>query len=366
MFPVIDVAGSPYTRGHAYGRAASDRVSACIAAYATAYREAAGWDWATATETAVRYLPAIKEYAPDAIEELHGIADGAGVERVDVLAINIRTEVLNAARMTSVEAAPPAECTAFANVSTDGRVVVGQNWDWSPFALDTVVVLRAEPDSGPAYVTVVEAGLLAKFGTNSAGVGVLTNALTCTEDLGEPGVPYHVLLHTLHQSTSTQEGLDWISAAFRASSANYLLADRAGHLADVEARPGDSDQLHHLVPDAAGCLLHTNHFVASDFAAGDYASMIDSTSHDRLAQIGRSLQAETTTTDDSSVARFVAALTDHGNDPNSVCRHVDPTLPASEQSVTAAATIIDLTAGTMLVSEGPPCSPGFESIATPW
>ena len=54
------------------------------------------------------------------------------------------------------------------------------------------MVLEAEQDEGPRFVTVVEAGLLAKFGLNSAGVGILTNALVCDGDTGEPGVPYHV------------------------------------------------------------------------------------------------------------------------------------------------------------------------------
>lgn len=364
MYPVIDVAGSPYARGHAYGRAAADRIAGSIASYAQVYREEAGWDWATATETAVRYLPAIEDFAPDYVEELHGIADGARVERVDILAINIRTEVMNAARIASLSGSAPAECTAFATVAPSARVVAGQNWDWLPFALDTVVVMRAEPDDGPAFVTVVEAGLLAKFGANSAGVAVLTNALTCTDDLGEPGVPYHVLLRALHQCASTQEGLDRIASAHRASSANYLLADRGGQIADVEARPGGVNQLHQLAPDAAGCLLHTNHFMAADFDAGDYTTMIESTSRDRLSQVGRSMAA--VAAGDGSIELFVAALTDHSNQPNSVCRHVDPAEPPSEQSVTVAATLIDLTDARMLVSEGPPCSPGFEPIATPW
>lgn len=364
MFPVIDLVGAPYARGHAYGRAAADRIRSSIASYATVYREEAGWDWATSTEVAVRYLPAITDFAPDYLDELHGIADGAGVERVDVLAINIRTEVINAARIATTQGAAPAECTAFATVGTDGAVVAGQNWDWQPFALDTVVVLRVEPDEGPAYVTVVEAGLLAKFGANSAGLAVLTNALICTDDVGEPGVPYHVLLRSLHQCGSTAEGLERIGQAHRAASANYLFADRGGHLADVEARPGDSSRLHLLAPDDAGRMLHTNHFVAADFTSGDYTTMVESTSIDRLGQIGGSLESPVA----GAIAddRFVSALTCHDDYPNSVCRHVDPNEPLNEQSVTVAATIIDVTGGSMLVSEGPPCSPGFEPVATPW
>jgi isopenicillin-N N-acyltransferase-like protein len=364
MFPVIDIAGSPYGRGHAYGRAVTDRIRHSLASYAGVYRDEAGWDWAEAKREAGRYLPAIESFAPSYVEELAGIADGAGVERADVLAINIRTEVMNAARIRSASrAAAPSECTAFVAIAADAHVIAGQNWDWAPFALDTLVVLRCEPDEGPAYVTVVEAGLLAKFGGNSEGVAVMTNALICTEDVGEAGVPYHVLLRALLDCGSTQEGLDRLAGASRASSANYLLADRAGHLADVEARPGDGSAMHHLVPDASRCLLHTNHFVAADFPARDYTTMVESTSRTRLGQV-TSMVSEGDAR--AGLASYAPALTDHTHSPDSVCRHVDPTEPLNEQSVTVAATLMDLTDPTMLVAEGPPCGRGFEMILTPW
>lgn len=368
MFPVIDIAGSPYARGHDYGRAAADRVRRSIASYADVYRYEAGWDWAMATAEGGRYLAAIEDFAPAVVEELAGIADGAGVDRLDILAVNIRTEVMNAARIRSVgQAAAPSECSAFATVDVDGHVVAGQNWDWAPFAADSVVVLRAEPDEGPAYVTVVEAGLLAKFGTNSDGVAVMTNALTCTDDLGEPGVPYHVLLRSLLECGSTQEGLDRLSASHRGSSANYLLADRSGHLADVEARPGDASALHHLAADEHGCLLHTNHFAAPDFPVRDYTSMVESTTRTRLDQIRSTIgTAVVSAASRGDLAAYEVALADHTNTPDSVCRHVDPAEPLNEQSVTVAAALVDLTGRTIAVSEGPPCDKGFESIPTPW
>ena len=110
----------------------------------------------------------------------------------------------------------PAECTTLAvlpSATAQGRILIAQNWDWLAHTRETVVVLEAEQDDGPRYVTVVEAGLLAKFGLNSAGVGVLTNALVCDGDKGEPGVPYHVILRSLHDATSITDALTRLQAA---------------------------------------------------------------------------------------------------------------------------------------------------------
>ena len=349
--------------GHT-ARPPSARIRRSIACYADFYRDEAGWDWTQSTREAARYLSAIEDFSPAYAEELMGIADGAGVEAIDILTINIRTEVMNAARMRSVgQFAAPSECSAFAAVAGNGHVIAGQNWDWAPFALDTVVVLRAEPDDGPAYVTVVEAGLLAKFGANSSGLAVMTNALTCSDDVGDVGLPYHVVLRALFDCDSTQAGLDLLRAVTRASSANYLLADSSRHLVDVEARPGGEDAIHELSPDSSGCLLHTNHFVAADFPALDYTTMVESTSRTRLAQIASMVSMPDGTRD---LSTYDSALVDHTNAPDSVCRHVDPTEPLNDQSVTVAAALVDLTEPRLLVAAGPPCEKGFRPIPTPW
>ena len=111
------------------------------------------------------------------------------VGELDVLAINLRTEIIWAASARdAARPALPLECTAFAALPgrTGGRTLIGQTWDWLVHAAETTVVLEARQDDGPDYVTVVEAGLLAKAGMNSAGVALATNALVSAADRGAP------------------------------------------------------------------------------------------------------------------------------------------------------------------------------------
>jgi isopenicillin-N N-acyltransferase like protein len=394
MFPVVTVLGSPHERGVEYGTQARDRVRTSIAAYADLFLDVCGWDWRRATSEAGRFKEPIRDFGEEYVDELAGIAEGAGVAREDILTINLRTEILFAAQVrAALEAMPLAECTAFASVAPDGHIVVGQNWDWMPFARDTVVVLRAEPDDGPTFVTVVEAGLLAKCGVNSAGVAVLTSALACREDQGQPGVPYHVLLRALLGSESTDAAVDVLTAANRASSANYLLADSTGAVVDVEARPGGPDTLHQLQPDAQGLLVHTNHFVSSEFDTVDYADLVESTSQFRQKRVrdllsespasgGRApLTAGRATASGGRASltggrasltggracrdHAAAALSDHADAPGSVCRHPIRSLPMSEQVETVASVLIDLTTTSVELSEGPPCERGYEALAFP-
>jgi isopenicillin-N N-acyltransferase-like protein len=207
MFPHVRVSGSAHERGRQYGQQAAVRVRRSIDAYAGVIAHYAQWDWARVRVEALRYVPAIEDFGPSYVEEIRGIAAGAGVPFEDVMAINVRTEVMYAAKARNAAAVLPRtlECTAFAAVPSDGRpVLVGQNWDWKTHAFETTVVLECEPDDGPRFVTAVEAGLLAKTGFNEHGLGVATNALASDRDLGEPGVPYHVLLRALPRTLRPQ------------------------------------------------------------------------------------------------------------------------------------------------------------------
>ena len=123
-------------------------------------------------------------------------------------------------------------------------------------------MLEARPDDGPDFVTVVEAGLLAKAGLNAAGLGLVTNAMVTDADVGEPGLPYHVLLRAILDCSTVTGALEVLQAGPRSSSANYLVAQAGGAALDIEAAPGDVTCLYPLFPDEDGLLLHTNHFQA--------------------------------------------------------------------------------------------------------
>lgn len=362
MFPVISVAGTARERGEAYGVQARERVHRCIEVYDETFAYSAAWDWARARSAAEQFAEPIARFDSSYLDELAGIAHGAGVELEDILAINVRTEILFSNLMAGAAPSGPDECSAFACARDDAPIVVGQNWDWAPSAADTCVVLQAEPDDAPAFTTVVEAGLLAKFGVNADGLAVMTNALGCSEDVAAPGVPYHVVLRALLGCGSTKEAVERLESAGRSSSANYLIVDSTGEAVDIETRPGGPEALHRLVPDRRGVLLHTNHFVADDFPAVDYTTLVDSTTRTRL---GRLSDVVADAAEPSDLAMFEQAMTDHTNAPDSVCRHPDTQLPLPDQSMTVSSALVNLTTRTWAVSEGPPCERGYEDVAWP-
>lgn len=361
MYPVVRVEGDARERGRQYGAQARDRVHLSIDAYRKVFEHYATWDWATVRAEAQRFHDPIREFGTQYLDELTGIAEGAEVDVDDIVAINVRTEIMFAAKARASGASLPrvSECSAFAHVGADGRVVVGQNWDWLPHAFDTAIVLESAPTNGPRFVTVVEAGLLAKFGMNSAGLGVVTNALVSAQDEGAAGVPYHVLLRALLDAETATAALATLQRGVRSASANYLIAHASGLALDVESAPGDFTQLFLLQPDERGDLVHTNHFLSPQLTGPDVGLWVMPDSPFRLQRVRAALRRADRSAEDT--AAYELAAVDHAGHPYGVCCHPDLSVPPPDQGATVVSGIMDLQARTIRIAAGLPCETGFET-----
>jgi isopenicillin-N N-acyltransferase-like protein len=355
-YPHIRVAGGPRERGRQYGRLAAERVHASVGIYRRVFDHYAGWDWDRVTAHARDYRPAIDAAHPRYLDEIRGIAEGAGLDEDDILALNVRTEVMFAA----VARKAAGECTSFAvlpGATTDGHPLIGQNWDWKPHMTGTVVVLEAEPDDGPAYVTVVEAGLLAKTGMNAAGIGLVTNALISDRDRGEPGLPYHVILRAILDAPNLPAALDAVTRHPRASAANYLVASQEGMAVDIEAAPGDHSQVWLTWPNP-DILVHANHYVC-DTGLKDVMRWYSPDSPFRLQRAAEVLDAQRGAIDAASLQQL---MRDHVNHPAGVCTHPNLTMPELERDMSVASVIWDLKSRVLWLADGQPCEVDYRRL----
>jgi isopenicillin-N N-acyltransferase-like protein len=335
------------SEGRVYGELARERVHRSLELYERVFRHYTGMRWSAVRDRAGVFAGPIDSYDVRLLPEVEGIAEGAGVDAEDVLGLNVRTEVMFG--MAS------RECTALcapSGPSEDAHVLLAQNWDWRPGSRETCVLLAQAPHDGPSFVTLVEAGLLAKCGMNEQGIGLTANALTSTFDRGEPGVPFHAILRRILTSGSLDEAVDAVTAPVRASSGNYLLASRDGRAADLEAAPGGPDRVHRSDGER---LAHANHFLRPSWDGFKDLERFDdtSTSLARQAAADRWVSA----TAERSIDDALEALGDHSA---SVCAHADGGEPPEAANGTVAAIAMDLTDGALWVTEGPPCTAAAE------
>ena len=98
--PLVEISGSPRERGRQYGEQAAERVRLGIEHYSA---QLTGSNLtADGIKSLVRHFePTIDAFDATYLEEMRGIADGAGVAFESVVLLNARTEILKLAQTPS-------------------------------------------------------------------------------------------------------------------------------------------------------------------------------------------------------------------------------------------------------------------------
>lgn len=94
MHQYIKVSGTPYERGFQYGSQAKERIRKVIEEYKVLFEKEAFITWDKAYELSKPYRKEIEKYRPDLVEEMQGIADGAGLDFNTILTLNCRSEIM--------------------------------------------------------------------------------------------------------------------------------------------------------------------------------------------------------------------------------------------------------------------------------
>ena len=342
-FPLVDVEGDARERGRQYGSLAAERIATSLRIYMAAWTAGDGDGAARGAllARARKFEPVIGDRYPELLEEMRGIAEGAGRALEEIVALNARTELLYGE--------PADGCTGAVLLPerTGGPVIIGQNWDWRPACREAAIVLRVTPERGPGFLTFVEAGMLARSGMNSAGIGLCGNFLNSDMDGTQRGVPIPVIRRAILMSPSLPTAVGEVLRAPRAFSSNHLLAHRDGEAVDLEASPPEVFAL--FAED--GLLVHSNHFKGAQGRVRDtgLSRYPDSLFRDRrvrahLAERGHTL----------GVKDLQEALRDHFGLPDSVCRHRAPR-PDGTEIETVASVVMDLAEGELWLCPGPVC-----------
>lgn len=350
-FLVIDATGSPFDIGLAHGSKGSEKLHNSLRWYKERLTASGETDWDGITNFSRRYLKHIEKYDPDIIDEIKGIAFGAGVSFDDIVAINARTEILR--RGKNLEG-----CTSFSVMpacTASGDTILGQNWDWNPAQKDAVFVLRIRQKEKPAICMITEGGLVGKIGFNSCGIGVCFNALK-TDNQGD-GVPAHVILRGILNADNFEDAVKAVYRGGIASSANYLISCCEGKAADIETDAANYD----IIYPEAGILAHANHYVSPRLTMmEDYVKYKTTSSLLRHARINQLLyEYEREITQD----HLKAILSDHASYPDSICRHEEAVNPPEITNCTVFSVIMNLNKREMIAAMGEPCRNKFSRFA---
>jgi isopenicillin-N N-acyltransferase-like protein len=350
-FPLVEVSGTPRERGLMHGRAAADRVKRSAALYRREL-ERRKVDYAMQEKLARRFLPIIGDFDPAYVDEMRGIAEGAGVPLEVVVTVSCRTEMMFGFKeVAEAHAQMKDGCTgvvAMPSVTAHGRLIHAHNWDWRQEAADSGIVLRVRSENGPDILTLVEAGGLARHGFNSAGVALTANFLACDRDFKSPGtVPLGILRRKILEQANLANAVKAVATTTRFCSNNIMLSDAAGEAIDLECAP---DETFWIQPEG-GLLPHSNHFL-SPVARAKVVDIQFPRAPDTLYRASRVHDFLVPRRGKIDYKDMVEALSDRYGFPDSVLRSPKPAV-FDAISATVCMTIIDAKLGKMWIARKP-------------
>lgn len=350
-FPCIDLAGSPWERGRLHGAAVPDRVARSAALY-RAQMQRRGVGQEEQARLAREFIPVIAEYDNAYLEEMQGIADGAGVTIEDIVTINCRTEMMfgrNAGPTPDVEKTDG--CTGLVVLperSANGRLLHAHNWDWREECADTGIVLRIRDTDTADILTFCEAGALARHGFNSAGLAITGNFLMCERDYLAPGqAPLALIRRKLLERPSLASAMSELWKKDRYCSNNLMLSHAGGEAVNLECAP---DEIFWMLPED-GVLVHANHWISAParIKLRDEGLRSGPDSLYRQRRVEQSLKSGPRELD---MTYLKGVLADEYGTPDSVLRSPKP---ASYNSISAtvATTLMDPGAHAMWIARKP-------------
>jgi isopenicillin-N N-acyltransferase-like protein len=294
---------------------------------------------------ALKWLPLWERYCPHLLEELGGLAEGAGLPLADALASQLRGELghVESSGCTSLAIGPRG--------TASGDVLIGQTSDMAPDLVQFGYVLQLSPEDKPDVLMWTFGGMIGYHGINEHGVAHFANSLS-----GGPGWKFVLSHYPLKRMILEQRTVDDVVQLMRdvpvCSNGNYVLCDGTGAVLDVELTSEGPE----LIRDnGAGFVAHANHYLCAAHACerNFEQSLPDSFSRQkRIEELVRGRFGAITPDD---VKGFFA---DHQGHPTSICRHPHdgadhPMLAHTDHTV--AALVAEPAAGRLHVACGNPC-----------
>ena len=166
-FPFFRAEGTHRQLGRQHGEQAVEHIKAHL----DYLRESMKLSRDELQDRALRFRPLFQQHCPHLLDEIEGLAQGAGITLAEALAVNIR------GALNSVQ---DEGCTAYAigaRGTAAGSLLIGQNSDMLPAAIDFAYVLTLKPVDKPQVLMWTFGGMIGYHGLNSLGVAHFANDL---------------------------------------------------------------------------------------------------------------------------------------------------------------------------------------------
>jgi isopenicillin-N N-acyltransferase-like protein len=255
----VELSGSAYERGVRHGKALKVEIAAVLGRFKADIKTSRNRDADSLIAEflqATDFIPAIKKWTPELLDEVKGIADGSGQKFETVFAYQLPDEI-----WVYFDKLDANHCSGIGVAKTPLHpAYVAQNMDLPSWTHGSQTVLHiAQSATIPEQFIFTSAGLIAANGVNNSSIGVCVNTLMQL-NASHDGLPVAFVIRGLLEKRTEQAALQFLKSVPHASGQNYILGT-SHNVYDFEA---SATRVERFTPVVGGSpVYHTNHPLAN-------------------------------------------------------------------------------------------------------
>ena len=268
---VVTLEGSPSECGLTHGKSLKTAIHALLKVWKADLAERYRMDADAFIKKFLErtnYLPALKKWTPELIEEIGGIALGADVDFDTMLVFQLIDEYWVHGSSIAQE-----HCSSLGiRRRGDQPSVVAQNMDLEGFrdAFQTVLHIK-QAGSGVEQLVLTHAGLIGLNGMNSRSLGICCNTLNQLVPCAD-GLLVACVVRGVLQQQNEEAALKFLRTVKHASGQNYVLGGPA-KVYDLECSAGKVESFApNTWPEG---VWHTNHPLSNDDFTPKYRELLE-------------------------------------------------------------------------------------------
>jgi isopenicillin-N N-acyltransferase-like protein len=302
--PIIEARGTHREVGLQIGRQCRDGIQSMFAGLHNDLPKGATWSAMLAQSKL--YLEHSRAVYPQYIEELEGIAEGAGVPFEDAFLLMCEELWEDVMWHGCTDMAARGKATA------DGTTLIAHTNDLLPETESKLVMLKVQAGSEPEFIGISVGGIAISAGYNAARISLTGNQLDANDT--RPGVPRLLIVRAILGSRTLSEAMTHCLLPNRASSYNNVIADGSGEVYSMEGSAMDLEAIY--ISDDV--MAHANHYVTPSMRRFERDRRVIANSiirHNRAGYLLKQNHGKLTP------ELFQTLLADHAGYPTSICKH---------------------------------------------
>jgi isopenicillin-N N-acyltransferase-like protein len=342
--PVITVSGDHYHVGQQIGKKLKPQIETLVSSLKEDQPQ--NTTWKDMLYQSNLFLSHCRAVFPQYVEELQGIAEGAGVPFEEVFMLQCE-ELWESSVWHSSSIWTHRGCTDFAargKATIDGSTLLAHTNDLSSSVENNLVILKIHVEGEPEFLGVSVGGIGFSAGFNAAGIALTGNQVD-SNDL-RPGVPRLMMVRAILASRRLGEAMNICLLPQRASNYNNVIADSSGEIYSMEGSATDCEPIYIV----ENILAHANHYVSPPMRRFE---LDRNAIGDSVIRYNRAMRLLRENYGQLSPQVFQNLLGDHANYPASICKH-------EGEAVTVFSIIINLNQLHAWIGRGRPCQTHFE------